>query len=119
MPIQTTKTLSKLSIFIKKVSVRVVTSKEIIKYFHRVPVKSVSVGKSLPVFSWDASSETFFSELIVYCPLVGVTEDIVGLCQQLELLVCLRGLDFVGVVYQGPLSVGLFHIFNCGTSVYL
>merc|ERR1719427_318929 len=119
MPIQTTKTLSKFAIFIKKVSVRVVTSKEIIKYFHRVPVKSVSVGKSLPVFSWDASSEALFSELIIYCPLMGITEDIIGLRKQLELLVGLRGLYFVGVVYQGPLSVCLFHIFNCGTSVYL
>lgn len=57
---------------------------------------------------------TFFSKLVVYASLLGVGQDLVGLCDLLELVLGVGVAVLVWVELEGQLSVGLLDLVLVG-----
>lgn len=57
---------------------------------------------------------TFFSKLVVYASLLGVSQDLVSLCDLLELVLCVGVAVLVRVELEGQLPVGLLDLVLIG-----
>lgn len=60
------------------------------------------------------STLTFFSKLVVYASLFGVSQDLVGFCDLFELVLCIGITVLVWVELESQFSVGLLDLIFIG-----